>query len=92
MGFQKEDLKSVLRLGYLDAKNEDELVSQMQGILGHMDRLSRLDLSQVEPYFTRSKNQMPIRKDVVRDVAIDISVNGPVVEENCYRVPRILES
>ena len=92
MSFQKEDLESVLRLGYLDAKDESAILTQMQSILGHMDRLSRLDLKDVEPYFVKAGGQMPIRKDEVRQVDIDISINGPLVESSCYRVPRILEA
>ena len=92
MSFQKEDLDQVIKLSYLNCSDseKEDILGKMQKIIAHMDRLSRLDLS--DETLHAVGDEMPLREDIATRREINIEKNAPEFESNCFRVPRILES
>lgn len=90
-----EDVKYVARLARLEVAEEDlgRLSDQLSGILGHIDKISELDLAGVEPMSHVLKLVNVLREDVERPSVTRESAlsNGPSVEANAFRVPPILE-
>jgi len=94
MEFQSEDLDKVCRLANLDCdpENRDQIQSQLQGILSHVQRLTRLDLDGVEPYSLHAQSPMELREDTPQKSDISITDNAPKHDQNCFEVPQIIAS
>lgn len=90
-----DDVIYVAKLARLKVESEelDRYASQLSSIFSHIDKISELDLTGVEPtshviglanIFREDKP----RPSVDRDEAL---ANGPDVERGAFRVPPILE-
>ena len=91
----KIDVEHVARLARLGlTEKEKELFGKQLGdILQYAENLNKLDIKDVSP----TSHAIPM-KNVLREDVIDqtddidaIMANGPEVEENMFRVPRIME-
>ncbi|MDD4237324.1 MAG: Asp-tRNA(Asn)/Glu-tRNA(Gln) amidotransferase subunit GatC, partial [Desulfotomaculaceae bacterium] len=65
---------------------------QLNGILGHFQALERLDTENVQP----TAHVLPL-KNVYREDWVgqhlsreEVLANGPDLEENCFKVPKIV--
>lgn len=90
-----EDVKYVAKLARLEVEPEelDRLATQLSSILEHVDKMSELDLSQVEPTthvigLSNVFRDDESRPSVEREEAL---ANGPEIESGAFRVPPILE-
>jgi aspartyl-tRNA(Asn)/glutamyl-tRNA(Gln) amidotransferase subunit C len=100
MQFTAEDVRKVARLANLELTAEEvERMSQdMAGVLTHMEQLSELDTSEVEP-MTQVLFAAPataaLREDAVREhtrlTNADALANAPLSGAGHFKVPRVIE-
>lgn len=92
------DLATVKRVAQLAriAVTEDEanqMLGQLNGILGFVEQLSEVNVDGVEPMTSVTPMEMRKRADAVTDGnnAEDIVANAPVSERNFFMVPKVVE-
>ena len=85
----------VANLAQLDlTEHEKELFrEQLSSILEYAERLQRLDTDEISPTATVLRLENVLREDQVRPSLPlqDILANAPAIEDDCFRVPVILE-
>ncbi len=95
MSIDKQTVEHVAHLARitLEDKELEKMSGQLHEILGFIDKLSKLDVSQVEP----TSHILPI-KNVLRDDVPEISLsneqalaNAPQKEGNFFVVPKVIE-
>lgn len=90
-----DDVRYVARLARLELEpgELDRYSQQLSTILNHIDKISELDLSGVEPTSHVISLANVFREDEVRPSLAreEALANGPEVEEGAFRVPPILE-
>ena len=91
----KIDVEHVARLARLGLTEKEKILfgEQLGNILQYAENLNKLDINDIPP----TSHAIPM-KNVLREDVIDqtddieaILANGPEVEENMFRVPRIME-
>jgi len=95
MSVTKKDVEHVAKLARLGlSEQEKELFTkQLSDILAFADNLKKLDTKKVSP----TSHAIPMKNVLREDKVIpfenteDILANGPDVEKNMFRVPRIIE-
>lgn len=95
MPVTKKDVEHVAKLARLGLteSEKDLFAHQLSSILEFADNLKKLDTANVEP----SAHAIPMKNVMREDKAIpfentaDILANGPEVEANMFKVPRIME-
>jgi aspartyl-tRNA(Asn)/glutamyl-tRNA(Gln) amidotransferase subunit C len=91
-----EDVRYVARLArlHLEPDELDRYAEQLSTILGHIDKISELDLADIEPMSHVLKLANVFREDVTEPSLSqhDAMANGPEVEAGAFRVPPILEA
>lgn len=92
------DLATVKRVAQLAriAVTDDEanqMLGQLNGILGFVEQLSEVNVDGVEPMTSVTPMDMRKRVDAVTDgnKAEDIVANAPVSERNFFMVPKVVE-
>jgi aspartyl-tRNA(Asn)/glutamyl-tRNA(Gln) amidotransferase subunit C len=96
MKLTAEDIESVARLSRLELTEEEKqtLTGHINRLLEHFERLQELDTENVEP----TSHVIPVynvfRKDEPRPSlpVEEVLANGPEVAENCFVVPRVVET
>jgi aspartyl-tRNA(Asn)/glutamyl-tRNA(Gln) amidotransferase subunit C len=92
----KQDIESVAYLSRLELTEEekDKFTGHINRLLENFEKLQELDTENVEP----TSHAIPVynvfRKDEARSsLPVDEVVsNGPQVAENCFVVPRVVET
>lgn len=96
MSISHDDVNYVARLAKLKFGPEelDRYAGQLSTILGHIDKISELDLSGVEPTSHVLELSNVFREDTSRPSLLqeEALLGGPEVEEGAFRVPPILEA
>lgn len=98
MKITEQEVRRVAELANL-ALTEDEIVrmtQDMDGILTHIDKLSELDTSNVEPMaqvLYDAEETATLREDVERKPLgnSDALANAPVAGLGYFKVPRVIE-
>ncbi len=92
------DLATVKRVAHLAriAVSEEEAVKmqgELNGILGFVEQLNEIDVSNVEPMTSVTPMAMKKRDDVVNDGDIPgkVVANAPATQENFFLVPKVVE-
>jgi aspartyl-tRNA(Asn)/glutamyl-tRNA(Gln) amidotransferase subunit C len=96
MKLTAEDIESVARLSRLELTEEEKqtLTGHINRLLEHFERLQELDTENVEP----TSHVIPVynvfREDEPRPSlpVEEVLANGPEVAENCFVVPRVVET
>lgn len=96
MKLTKEDIESVAFLSRLELSDEekDKLAGHINRLLESIERLQKLNTDDVDP----TSHVIPVsnvfRKDVSKPSlpVEDVLANGPQVDENCFVVPRVVET
>ena len=88
-------VKRVARLARI-AVNEEEaqnMLGQLNGILGFVEQLSEVNVDGVEPMTSVTPVDMKKRADVVTDgnKAEDIVTNAPATDQNIFMVQKVVE-
>ena len=96
MKLTREDIDSVAHLSRLELSEEekDKLTGHINKLLDNFQTLQELNTDDVEP----TSHVIPVynvfRKDVARPSLSpeEVIANGPQVDDNCFVVPRIVET
>ena len=95
MSVDQATVKRVARLARLQVKDEDlpKLAGELNAILGWIEQLNEVDVSEVEPLTSVVSMKMKMRKDVVSDghYAQKITANAPLQEDSFFMVPKVVE-
>ncbi len=95
MSVTKDDVRKVARLSRIAVTEDhlDELVGELNGILGWIDQLNEVDIEGVEPMTSVVETKLPMREDVVTDGNIQDQVlaNAPHSEDGFFVVPKAVE-
>ena len=98
MKINEQEVRRVAELANL-ALTEEEIVRMTQdldGILGHMDKLNELDTSAVEPMsqvLYEAEETATLRADVERKPLSNAEAlaNAPAAGQGYFKVPRVIE-
>ena len=96
MALSREDIESVAYLSRLELSEEekDKLTGHINRLLDNFQKLQEIDTTDVEP----TSHVIPVynvfRKDVARPSlpVEDVLANGPQVADDCFVVPRVVET
>jgi len=95
MSVTKDDVRKVARLSRIavDEAHLEELAGELNGILGWIDQLNEVDVSDVHPLTSVVETALPMRDDVVTDGNIQDQVlaNAPRTEDGFFVVPKSVE-
>ena len=95
MSVSKDDVRKVARLSRIAVPEErlDELAGELNGILGWIDQLNEVDVSDVEPLTSVVETKLPMRDDIVTDGNIpdQVLANAPRTEDGFFVVPKSVE-
>ena len=85
----------VARLSRLElpGAEAEQYVSQLRQIIGYVEKLSALDVSQVEPMVHALESVNVFREDEVRPSMpiADVLANAPARVERFFKVPKVIE-
>lgn len=88
-------VKHVARLARIavDDADAERMTGELNAILGFVEQLNEVDVSDVEPMTSVIPLEMKKRQDAVTDggKAADIVANAPATEENFFLVPKVVE-
>lgn len=91
----RDDVEYVARLARIELAEEEKslLISQLNSILGHIEKLNELDTEGVEPTFHVLDVRNVFREDEVRPSlpAEEILKNAPARDGDFFKVPKIIE-
>lgn len=95
MSVDQATVKRVARLARLKVKDEElpKLAGELNSILGWIEQLNEVDVSQVEPMTSVVSVKMKMRRDEVTDghYPDKIVVNSPAEEDSFFMVPKVVE-
>ena len=94
MSISREEVRHVARLARLDLAEDvlDTMAEQLDGILGYMETLNRVDTEGIAPTAHAVSLTTPLREDerrphLERDAAL---ANAPERDEETFLVPRVI--
>ena len=95
MPVDEATVKRVARLARLKVKDEDvpRLAGELNSILGWIEQLNEVDVSDVEPLTSVVTMKMKMRQDEVTDGHYPQKVvgNAPAQEDSFFMVPKVVE-
>ena len=97
MAITEKDVLRVAELARLNLTEEDTktYTTQLGRILAHVENLSQVDTTGVEPMTTGCgpDKEYALRKDVIEETLPreDALKNAPEQESGCFKVPQIIE-
>lgn len=95
MSVDQATVKRVARLARLKVKDEElpKLAGELNSILGWIEQLNEVDVSEVEPMTAVVNVKMKMRKDEVTDGHYPgkIVANAPAQEDSFFMVPKVVE-
>ena len=95
MSVDQATVKRVARLARLKVKEEDvpRLAGELNSILGWIEQLNEVDVSQVEPLTSVVTMKMKMRQDVVTDghYPTKVVANAPAQDDAFFMVPKVVE-
>lgn len=91
----KKDVEYIAGLAriHLQKPEAEKLTSNLEDILGYIEKLEKLDVSQVEPTSHALPVQNVFRDDVVRPSLsqADALKNAPKQHSGSFKVPQVIE-
>ncbi|OCX53452.1 glutamyl-tRNA amidotransferase [Mucilaginibacter sp. PPCGB 2223] len=86
-----DKIAHLARLEVTDAERE-ELIKDMENILGFMDKLNEIDTTGVEPLVYMTTTLSPLRPDVVRqEITHEQALeNAPEHDDDHFRVAKVI--
>lgn len=95
MSVDLSTVKRVAKLARIALPDEEaeQMMADLNGILGFVDELSNVDITGVEPMTSVTPITMRLREDAVSDgnKADDIVANAPQTDRNFFLVPKVVE-
>ena len=93
MAVSHDDVKHVAELARLavNAARLDHLVAELNGILGHMDVLARVDTADVEQHMAEPRESTPLRSDSSGPLEMHAprETFAPAMRDGFFIVPRL---
>ena len=90
-----ETLKKLSKLARLevDENTSNDLIRDLNKILGFINQLNEVDTKNIEPLNSVTSNKMPLREDKVKDGNIneEILQNAPEKTNDYFVVPKVIE-
>ena len=91
----KETVQDIAHLARLEFSHEEleTFTSQLNSILGFMEKLEELDTSQIEATSHAVETSSPMREDEVRSsdvIKLVLEKDAPDHEDNFFRVPKVI--
>ena len=80
------------RIAVTDSEAE-AMVPELNNILGWIEQLQEVDVSDIEPMTTVIPNKLRLRDDIVTDGGVREAVlaNAPAPEHGFFAVPKVIE-
>lgn len=95
MAIAREEIERIALLARLDSKNEifDKLASDMQDIVGMVDKLAELDLGDITDVINTERKNAFHEDEVVQEYTPEelIGPNAPDFQAGGVAVPRVVE-
>ena len=95
MPITRQEVEHVALLARLELTEDEKhkFCTQLDAILGYMEKLNELDTRGVEPLVHGIEGKQPVRQDVPRASLPrkEALQNAPDAASGCFRVPRIIE-
>jgi aspartyl-tRNA(Asn)/glutamyl-tRNA(Gln) amidotransferase subunit C len=95
MSVTKDDVSKVARLSRIAVPEDrlDALAGELNGILGWIDQLNKVDVEGVEPMTSVVEVGLPMREDKVTDgnKPDQVLANAPKSEDGFFVVPKAVE-
>lgn len=95
MSVDQATVRRVARLARLKVHEEDvpRLAGELNAILGWIEQLNEVDVSEVEPLTSVVTMKMKMRADAVTDgnCPSKVVANAPVQEDGFFMVPKVVE-
>lgn len=85
-------IASLARIAVTDGE-VDAMVPELNNILGWIEQLGEVDVTEVEPMTAVISNVLRLRDDVVTDGGIRdrVLANAPAAEHGFFGVPKVIE-
>lgn len=95
MSIDKDTARRVAHLARIEVAEADlaPLAEQLSSILGFMEQLREVDVTDVQPMTSVTPMRLPWREDVVTDGGIRDAVlaNAPDARDGFFTVPKVVE-
>ena len=95
MSVDRKTVQKIANLSRIEVneKDLDALEEKLNAMLGFVEQLSEVDVSQVEPMRSVADMKLRQREDKVTmgDQASDIVANAPLQEDDFFMVPKVVE-
>ncbi|MGF1502656.1 MAG: Asp-tRNA(Asn)/Glu-tRNA(Gln) amidotransferase subunit GatC [Paracoccaceae bacterium] len=95
MSIDRETVRKVAHLARIAVAEEDEaaLAGELSQILGWVEQLQAVDVTDIEPLSAVHPIQIPMRADAVTDGGMQdkILANAPDAREGFFVVPKVVE-
>jgi aspartyl-tRNA(Asn)/glutamyl-tRNA(Gln) amidotransferase subunit C len=95
MSIDTDTARKVAKLARIRVEEADlpKLAEQLSGILGFMEQLNEVDVSEVEPMTSVTPMRLKRRADVVSDGNMQAAIlaNAPDAREGFFAVPKVVE-
>ena len=95
MSVDIETVKRVAKLARIavDEAKAEKMQAELNSILGFVEQLNEVDVSNVEPMTSVVEVAMKKRADVVTDggIAQAVTLNAPASEDDFFMVPKVIE-
>jgi aspartyl-tRNA(Asn)/glutamyl-tRNA(Gln) amidotransferase subunit C len=95
MKIDKETVDKIAHLARLEFENEskkEEMIRDMNNMLGFIDKLNELDTTNVEPLIYMSEEVNVLREDEVKpEITQDEALkNAPKHDSDYFKVPKVI--
>jgi aspartyl-tRNA(Asn)/glutamyl-tRNA(Gln) amidotransferase subunit C len=77
----------------IDESKKESLAKELNEIVGFVENLNEIDVSNIEANFTTLEGGTPFREDIPQnneEFSKAVLKNAPKSEENCFIVPKII--
>ena len=87
-----QDIAALAKLEF-DEKSADQMKTDLEKIIGFVDKLSEIDTDGVEPLIYLSEEVNVLREDEVKAVIsqVDALKNAPEKDSDYFKVPTVLK-
>lgn len=96
MTISQQDLDKIAQLAYIDAdeKQASQLAEDVSAIMDFVEQLRAVDTTGIAPMYHALDVHQTTRADVITEENCleQLAALAPMFEEDCYLVPKVLES
>jgi|TARA_B100000959_G_scaffold173137_1_gene181248 aspartyl-tRNA(Asn)/glutamyl-tRNA(Gln) amidotransferase subunit C len=87
-----QDIATLAKLKF-DEKSAKEMISDMEKIIGFVDKLSEVDTSGVDPLIYLSEEENMLREDEIKNEVSqkDALQNAPEKDSDYFKIPTVLK-